>query len=142
MIFTVRVDQVDTFWPMIADGIDKAVKATGGDITAGYLWQLCRSGQAFLVVSQAENRVEAASVWRTETWSSGVKLRCLAAWGEAMVNWLEPMRAHVAGLQRNCGANAVIAEGREGWRRTFPEARPVRTLFEIDLNNVDLPVGR
>lgn len=136
MILTLRPDQVDLFWPMIAEGIDRAVKATGGDLTAGFLWQSCRSGNAFLVVSQAANAVSAAWIFRTETWQSGTKLRCLAAWGEDMAAWLEPMKQHVAGLQAMCGANGTVSEGREGWKRVFPEGHVVRTLIEVDLKAV------
>ena len=102
MILTLRPEQVDVFWPMVADGIAESVAATGGDLTAGYLWQECRSGRTLMVISQNANRIECAWIFRTETWSSGTRLRCLAAWGENMAEWLEPMKAYVADLQRQC----------------------------------------
>jgi hypothetical protein len=137
MIVTLRPEQVDVFWPMIADGITKSVEATGGDLTTGYLWQLCRSGQAYLVLCQSGNKVDGAWIFRTETWSSGTKLRCLSAWGENMADWLDALKAHVAEMQRQCGANGTVSEGREGWKRVFPKGRVIRTLIEVDLTNVE-----
>lgn len=134
MIVTLRSEQVDLLWPFIADGMALACERTGGDLTAGYLWQECRSGRAFLVVSQDGAAVNGASVWRFETWQTGTKLRCLSAWGEGMDLWRDAMRAHVAAMQREGGANGVVAEGREGWKRVFPQARAIRTLYELDLN--------
>jgi hypothetical protein len=136
VILTLRPEQVDLFWPMVGEGIAKAVEATGGDLTAGYLWQECRSGRAFLVISQEGARVECAWIFRFDTWASGVKLRCLAAWGENMDRWIEPMKAHVADMQRQGGANGVVSEGRDGWKRIFPKGRVIRTLFEVDLTDV------
>ena len=30
----------------------------------------------------------------------------------------------------NCGATSLVEEGREGWKKIFPEAKPLRTLYE------------
>jgi hypothetical protein len=135
MIITLRPEQVDLFWPMVADGIGKACAEAGSDVSAGYLWQECRSGRMFLVIAQQGAKVECAWVFRFDTWASGIKLRCIAAGGEGMSHWLEDIKKHVGEMQRQGGANGVVADGRMGWQRVFPDSRVVRTLIEVDWAN-------
>lgn len=121
---------VDQIWPAIGDFIHAAVMKSGGDLTAGYLWQECRSGQAFLILAFDEAGAHGASVWRFENWQTGSKFRCLALGGNAMADWIGPMRDKAQELARQGGASALIAEGREGWTKVFTGARKLRILYE------------
>ncbi len=121
---------VDRVWPQIAEKIDTAAKKTGGDLTAGYLWQECRSGHAFLIIAYTGTTVVGASIWRFETWQSGAKFRCLAAAGTDLGDWIEPMHEKVLEVARSGGAGGLVYEGREGWRRVRKHARAIRTLYE------------
>lgn len=124
---------VDRVWPDIAGTVDAAARKTGGDVTAGYLWQECRSGHAFLFIAHDGESIVGASVWRFETWQSGAKLRCLAGAGNGLENWIDPMREQVVTLAKAGGAASIVYEGREGWRRIRPKAKAIRTLYEEEL---------
>lgn len=118
---------VDQVWPQLAEGFHRAVMVTGGDWTAGDLWVAARSGNGFLFVSFDGTAVHGASIWRFETWQTGAKFRCLALYGENMAAWYPEMRELV---KQTAGAAKVVYEGRKGWERAEPDARPVRTLYE------------
>lgn len=106
---------------------------TGGDCTASDLWAQCRAGTAFLLVVHEDDEIIAASVWRTENWATGTKLRCLALYGRDMERWLSDKRKAVKSLMHQCGARSVVTEGRAGWAKLFPEARQLRVLYEAKL---------
>ena len=122
--------QVDGLWPRVAEGLERACLATGGDMTAEYLWSECRSGRAFLVII---GDCIGASVWRFEKWATGRKLRCLAVYGADMPSWLDDHRAMIEQMAKVGGATAIVAEGRTGWARLFPEAVVLRQLYEVVL---------
>jgi hypothetical protein len=43
------------------------------------------------------------------------------------------MREEAAKLAKLLGATAFVADGRQGWKRTFPKARVVRVVLEEEL---------
>ena len=136
-ITIVPVHQVDTVWPSISEGLDESCLACGGDITAGDLFQWCRNGSVFLIVVHENKAILGACVWRSETWATGTKLRCLALYGSGLNRWIGPLREEVLKLAKNCGARSLVTEGLDKWnalfRRSFPKARRLRVLYEEDL---------
>lgn len=129
--------EVDSVWPHIADGFNEAMEKTGGDISSGYLWQQCRTGQAFLVVAAKDGQIVGASVWRPETWASGEKLRCLGLHGENATEWFAELIEEMRAFAKRCGAEQVVFEGREGWAASKllrnEKPRKLRTLYEIEV---------
>lgn len=118
---------IDQIWPYVADGFHRALMKTGGDMTAGELWVLARSGQGFLFVAWDGEAVRGASLWRFETWQTGAKFRCMALYGKGFRDWIEDM--HQAVKAAAGGAN-LIAEGRPGWQPVFKKAKVLRLLYE------------
>lgn len=137
-IAVVPTHQVDQVWGLIADGIESACQATGGDISAGDLWQQCRSGSAFLIVVHEGDDVLGASVWRFERWSSGPKLRCLALYGKNLIRWIGQLREVAIQIMNDCGAKSLVAEGLEKWeplfRRLCPNAKRRWVLYEEEID--------
>lgn len=129
----VPVHNIDQVWPSIAEGMHRACMKTGGDCTAGDIWQQCRAGSAFLVIAHDEAGIHGASAWRPETWATGAKLRCLALYGRNMSGWISQMHETVKKIARDCGADSLVSEGRAGWAKIFPRARQVRVLYEETL---------
>ncbi|MDP3971975.1 MAG: hypothetical protein Q8P61_03580 [Candidatus Nanopelagicales bacterium] len=128
------VHQIDGVWPQVSDGFEKACRKTGGSLDAPYLWAETRAGRAFLIVVSEDSAVIAASVWRFENWASGRKLNCLALHGRAMTEWLQQHREFVTAMAKAGGATALVADGRVGWARTFPDAKLIRQTCEIQLS--------
>ena len=128
-ISLVRPEQVDGIWPYCRDGFQKALLKTGGDLTIGSLWTQCRAGDSFLVVAHDE-ALKAAAIVRPEVWQTGTKLRVLALYGEGMGDWFDGIMDMGKRIAADCGANALIFDGREGWSKKFPKARKLRVLYE------------
>jgi hypothetical protein len=126
----VPLAHVDTLWPLLSEGFQRALLKTGGDLTVGDLWQQARRGDAFLVLAIDDDRLYGASLWRPEVWQTGTKLRCLALYGSDMASWIGEMRAMAQKIAKDCGATSLLAEGRAGWAKIFPNARKLRVLYE------------
>ena len=125
--------QVDQVWPIISEGLEKACRRTGGDLTSDYLWSEARAGRAFLAIVSRDREILAASVWRFEVWSTGRKLKCLCLYGRDMRAWLGQHRQFTTAMARAGGATAIVAEGRKGWARLFGEAKELRRTYEVEL---------
>lgn len=124
------VHEVDGVWPVVAEGMEKACRRTGGDQTAHHLWEICRSGAGFLVIAADDAGLVGASVWQFQNWTSGKKLRCLALFGRDFASWVEDQRKFTMEMARVGGATSIVAEGRRGWERLFPEAKLLRQVYE------------
>lgn len=125
------VHQVDSVWPLVADGLERACRATGGELTADYLWGECRAGRAFLLVV-ADIGIRAAAVLRFEQWSTGKKLRCLALYGTDMRDWLPQLTDAAKQLAKVGGATSLVSDGRKGWARLF-NGKVLRQTYEVEL---------
>lgn len=124
--------QVDQLWPIISEGLEKACRRTGGDLTSDYLWSECRAGRAFLLIACDDDRIIAAGVFRFEAWTSGRKLRVLSLYGTRMSEWLQHGLSVVRQMMRVGNADGLVFEGRPGWSRKL-RARELRRLFEVTL---------
>ncbi len=130
----VPVLMVDQVWPKIAEGMKRSVARCDGDLTASFLWQLCRSGPGFLLIATDEaNNVVGASVWRFEQYHSGHKFSCLALAGKGLKSWHADMRDLATRIAKDGGANGLISEGSRAYGRIFPDAKEVRTRYEVPI---------
>jgi hypothetical protein len=125
--------EVDRFWPAFASRLQIACDETGGDISSGDLWQMCRSGNAFLVLVLDGSEFKAALIMQFQKWTAKQVMRCLAIVGDDMAAWLPMARDFIAQMAKDGGATSFIAEGREGWTRIFPAARRLRTTYEVEI---------
>ncbi len=126
----VQVHLVDAVWPHVAEGFGRASRRFGGDLTVGELWQMCRSGNAFLFVVHDAEKIIAATAWRPEQWGSGPKFRCLALYGKGMSDWMPDLHEKVRQVAIQCGAETLMSEGRVGWKRVFKNAKVLRAVYE------------
>jgi hypothetical protein len=106
---------VDDAWPRLAHGFDEACKHCD-DWTAGTLWQCCRSGNAYLILTRADDdAIVAAGIWQFED----TTFRCLAFYGHGLRYWAQPVKEWISELARQNGAAKLAARGRRGWLRMF-----------------------
>lgn len=125
--------EVDSVWPVISARIQSACDRNGGDLSSGSLWQMCRSGNAFLVLVMDENEPIAALIMQFQNWSGKQVMRCLGIAGERMAEWLPLAKGCIEQMARDGGAVSFVSEGRDGWSRIFPTARKLRVTYEVDL---------
>ena len=128
--------EVDLLWPVISEGIQAGCDVTGGAVSSSELWQMCRTGNAFLIVG-ADDGIKFASVWRFETWPSGVVFRCLSLTGTDMESWISEFSEFVISQAKIGGANRLIAQGRKGWERVvnrmFKQSRILWQTYEVKI---------
>lgn len=124
--------EVDAIWPLISAEMQRGCDKTGGGSSSGSLWQLCRSGNAFLIVCHDGEEIICASVWRFETWPSGTVFRCLGVCGKSMNLWVSELYAFALSQAKIGGTDRLIAEGRPGWVRVLSRYldRRVRGLWQ------------
>lgn len=126
----VPVPNVDTLWPHLREGFQRAVMKSGGDIETGDLWVQCRNGSAFLLIAHDGDRIAGASIWTRQTWQTRRVLRCLALYGTQMTGWIHDMKALAERLAKDNGCTSLVSDGRLGWTKIFPRARVLRQVYE------------
>ena len=126
---------VDEKWRAIAPLFQMAIDRCGDDLTTGELWQMCRTGHAYLVIALDEDRIVAASAWRFEKWGKGPVFRCLCLGGSQMDDWLQDGLQLINKMMRDGGTDRLVADGRTGWTRILKQfrARILRVTFEVRL---------
>lgn len=125
----VGLQHIDAVWPSIADGFHACVKRCGDDMTSGELWQMCRSGGAFLLVAIDDGKIEISSVVQFQKWADGPVLRVMAMAGRNLPKWNAPLAEFLAQMMRMGGAERIVSEAREGWTMAFPKARKLRSTY-------------
>jgi hypothetical protein len=124
--------EVDAIWPSISEKVIKATLKYGSNVSSGDLWQMCRAGDAFLVVVMDDN-VKGALIMQFQRWSMKQVMYCLAIVGEDIQEWLPAARDFITDMAKAGGAESFIAEGREGWPALFPDAKKLRITYEVQI---------
>lgn len=123
--------EVDGVWPSISEKMQIGCDKTGGATSSAELWQMCRRGDAFLLVG-LDQEIIMASVWRFETWPSGQVFRCVGLCGSRPELWMRDLYEFAISQAKIGGTDRLIAQGRKGWRRLIEKyvTGRVRTLWE------------
>ena len=134
MIRLVPAGEVDQVWPEIAEGMREACRRCGDDVSAWHLFSWVRRSDALLFAAMADGSIKAALVVRPEQWGGRQVLHILALTGWDIDRWLPELAAH-RDWPDMLDIQTVIFEGREGWKRKLPQARVVRSIYEVDMDN-------
>lgn len=121
------VASIDVIWPQIAQDMQAACQRCNSDYSAGDLWQMCRSGNGFLLVAVEGQEILMASVWRFK----GQEFHCEMLWGMRRHLWMNAAREFVEKTARDNGAFRVVTEGRRGWLRLFKDAVMTGNKYEV-----------
>lgn len=132
-IHIVNIADIDAIWQTVGPRFNAAIEKCGDDISTGELWQMCRSGNAFLVIAIGETGILMAAIVRFERWSNGAVLRVLSLVGEKIDLWAWDVKTYLSDLAKSNGATRVVAEGREGWARIFDEPKRIRSTYVMEL---------
>jgi hypothetical protein len=125
---------IDSAFEQVAQGLQKSCDRSGGDLDAAYLHQQCRSSASMLVIASNDTDIIGAVVLRFENWSGKSVLRTLALWCNGLGVW-DALDAKAHEIGRQFGAKSLVAEGRKGWERRYPNAKVIRQLYEIGLDD-------
>lgn len=131
-----NIVNVDAAWPTVAPMLARCMEKTGDDLSTGELWQMCRSGNAFLILEGTPERIRMASVWQFQKWANGSVFRCIALAGEEMAEWLPELTPFIEKIMREGGATRLVFEGREWaahFRKLGRDARKLRSTFTVEL---------
>lgn len=125
--------EVDAIWPTVGPKFNDCINRFGDDLSSGELWQMCRSGNAFLIVVMEEAGLLMAGVVRFEKWTNGSILRVLSLVGERMADWAEMVKTYLVNMAKVGGASRIVAEGREGWAGIFDEPKKLRSTYVMEV---------
>jgi hypothetical protein len=132
----VNSSEVDLAWPMLAPLFQQAIDRCGDDLSTGELWQMCRSGSAFLIYDAEDGHVRMGCIVQFQRWTGGPVLRVLALAGEQMAEWIAEFDGFIERMMKDGGADRLVFEGRE-WaaylRAKGRDARKLRSTFEVRL---------
>lgn len=126
-----RSDQIDGVWPQLAEGMAESCKATGGNMTAGWLWQECRSGHAFLIIGHEADAVKVGLVVQFQTLGGEPILRGLGLCGQGFRDWAIGLADFLRQIAKSGGAQWFIDDGRPGMSRLVPGAEVVSITYRV-----------
>jgi hypothetical protein len=119
--------QVDAIWPHIAEGIHRSCVKSGGQLSAGWLWQECRAGNAYLYIVSDGEALHGASIFAFREWPSGLRYVGLALWGQDAKDWFEILHEKVKEDARQGGAVAVVDAARPGMKNYY-KSKAIKTV--------------
>lgn len=131
IIEIVNLIHIDSVWERVGPKFQVGIDKCGDDISTGELWQMCRSGHAFLVIARVDADFLMGSVVRFEKWASGSVLRVVGIAGDRMNEWADDWQSFMENMAREGGADRIVSEGRDGWHRVFKKARKLRVVYEM-----------
>lgn len=127
--------EVDALWPALSGKFQQAIDDHGDDLPASALWQMCRSGNAFLMVAMDGTRPVMGAVLQFQNWEKGSVLRCLSLGGEDMGRWIADFEMAVMKMMKEGGARRFVFDGRDGWARMLKHLSPskLRTTYSVEI---------
>lgn len=134
----VPVNLVDNVFVQCREGLQKALDKVHGNLTVAYLYQECRSGNAFLVVAHDEGIICAAMVIRFENWGRPV-LHTLGLWCAAkgtyeLMHQKQIELANIGGAKSLVSGARVSKRGLCGYERRHPTAKRLYVTLEVELD--------
>jgi hypothetical protein len=133
-IYITPTADIDLIWPDYARGLEYACRRGNDDkLTAGVLWQMCRSGHAFFVVCEEFGKAKCVSVWRFETPNEPQNFRCLALYGNDMRSWIKELPEFAKNIAKMNGGKRLVISGRSTWLRLFKDAQKIDNNYILEL---------
>lgn len=133
MIELIAVQNVDVIWPLISKDIVKCSEKTPSYLTAGDLWTMCRSGNAFLIIA-SDPDIKGFSIWR---FGSSEYFECVFILGSAADGWFKSMLDFALELAVQNGRKGIGGESRVGlvklMKRHFPRTKIVRQTYVVEI---------
>ena len=123
------IAEVDRLWPLVRDDLQRACLRAPDPLTAGELWQMCRSGNGFLFIIHDGAKIHASAVMRFE--DDAFRVWALA--GNGMSAWLADFFETVKALGKQNGAKRLVTKGRAGWLRLIKGSRRNGEDYEVEI---------
>jgi hypothetical protein len=136
VIHLIPVLQVDSVWPQLADGMERACNKARCNWTAPELYQAVRNGTRFLHVATKDDQIVGGIVTAITETPWGRTLDVTALCGHDLRGWARDLYAYP--WLREMKINRVVAEGRPGLGKLLSRLVPisvVRHVYEMDLTN-------
>lgn len=135
MIGLANSAEVDALWPRLAHWFQQASDEHGDDLSVSALWQMCRSGNAFLMVAMDGSTPIMGAVLQFQSWEKGSVLRCLTIGGADMSRWISQFEMAVMKMMAEGRAKRFVFDGRDGWARMLKHLNPkkLRTTYEVKI---------
>lgn len=134
-ITLVPVGNVDAVWPMVSALVVECLKKAPSYLTAGEIWQQCRSGDAFLFAIHDGEKVVGVAIWEFASAFGQPAFVCLVLAGENLSGWVVNMVEVASKIARDGGAEILSATGRVGLldplKKKIPGVRVARQTYIV-----------
>lgn len=143
----VPVMLVDNVFARCAEGLQKALSEVRSNMDVDYLYQLCRSGQAMLVITHdGAEVIYGAMVLRTEQRQGYTSMNTLGLWcssAKAARGAYKLLQSKQFELARTCGCRSLVSGARvpanikpiSAYQRRHPTAKILYVTLEVDLDD-------
>lgn len=124
----ILASDVDKFWPHVAQGMHRSCLKSGGQISAGYLWQECRGDRAFLYIVHDQDKLFGAAIFAFREWPSGLRYMGLGLCGQEADQWFDALHEKVREDAKMGGAIAIVDAARPGMKKFYGKTKAIRTI--------------
>ena len=124
---------IDQVWHNIASDVQTALKRTGGQATPDLLWKSCRTGASNLIVFHEGNKPRFYGIVTFETWNGDRICHANLICGADLATWQTELST-LKSWAKSHGAKAVIMSGSKAYRRVFPEAKTLMTIYRMEID--------
>lgn len=126
MIHLVPVGEVDRFWPLLAQGMDRGCRKARSYLSEPDLHQACQTGRYTLHVATKGNNIAGGVVTNTYPSPWGKTLEVIALSGDDLSTWARDLLEYP--WLKSEGIRRVIAEGRPGLGKLLKKHVPIKVV--------------
>jgi hypothetical protein len=126
-----NISEIDRIWPLISADMNAGCTKINNMPYAGQLWQMCRSGGAFLCIVHNEGQILSSSIWRFE---DDMSFRCFMLVGNNLKQWIRPLVEFISMQAREGGATTLKTDIRKGWLRFVSGGIANGNTYEVKLD--------
>lgn len=103
------------------------------DLSLPFLWSGLRAGslQLWLAGSSEDGHV-AAQFTRLEEWDGVAAMRIIGTASDDSAAWFR-LWPEFRLAAKAMGAARIVFDGRDGWARKIPQAKSLRTIYEVEI---------
>lgn len=128
----VPISDVDRVWGGLAKGMIESCRETGGAVSAGWLWQECRSGHAFLVIGFDDTDLIGGIVVQFQQWEQFQVLRGLGMCGISVEHFPE-LATVLREFAKAGGAEWFVDSGRPALAKIIEGAEVTSVNYRVKI---------
>lgn len=131
MIVHVPVDDVPYVVPHIAKGFEKAFRRVPAEVSLGWLYTECLTGNMALFMIRADDGIKGVVAGKVKPWGAAKAFLIYVACGHGIRSWVTA--EELAAFKASVGVSKIIFHGPPAYQRVFPKLPIQRLTYELDI---------